>query len=55
MPFSPITVPVALQDSPYEILTGEGLLGQVGELAAKVIKPCRSVVITDDRDRKSVV
>lgn len=49
MPSSPLTVPVALQDSPYEILTGEGLLGQVGELAAKVIKPCRSVVITDDR------
>ena len=45
----PITIPVTLQDSPYEILIGEGLLGQAGELASKVIKPCRSVIITDDR------
>jgi 3-dehydroquinate synthase len=49
MPSSPITVPVALQDSPYEILIGEGLLGRAGELAAKVVIPCRSVVITDDQ------
>lgn len=45
----PITIQVTLQDSPYEILIGEGLLGQAGELASKVIKPCRSVIITDDR------
>ena len=44
-----ISIPVALQDSPYEILIGEGLLGKTGELAARVIKPCRSVIITDDR------
>ena len=51
MPSSPvaIAVPVPLQDSPYEILIGEGLLGRVGELTAKVVTPCLSVVITDDR------
>jgi len=46
---SPISIPVTLQDSPYEILIGEGLLGRAGELAAGVIKPCRSVIITDDQ------
>lgn len=46
---SPISIPVALRGSPYEILIGEDLLGRAGELAAKVIKPCRSVIITDDQ------
>jgi 3-dehydroquinate synthase len=49
MSSSPISIPVALQNSPYEILIGEGLLGRTGELASRVIKPCRSVIITDDR------
>lgn len=49
MPPSPITVPVPLQTSPYEILIGQELLPRAGELAAKVVKPCRSVVISDDQ------
>lgn len=49
MPSSPISIPIALRNSPYEILIGEGLLGQAGELASRVIKPCRSVIISDDR------
>lgn len=49
MPSSPIAVPVDLQDSPYEILIGQALLERAGELAAKVVTPCRSVVITDER------
>ena len=43
-----ITIPVALQDSPYEILIGDGLIARAGELAPRVVAPCRSVVITDD-------
>ena len=49
MPSSLITVPVSLQDSPYEILIGEGLLGRAGALTARVVTPCRSVIITDDQ------
>lgn len=49
MPSSPIAVPVALQDSPYEILIGEALLERAGELAAKIARPCHSIIITDDR------
>ena len=49
MPSSPIAIPVALQDSPYEILIGEALLERAGELAAKVVAPCRSAIITDDQ------
>jgi 3-dehydroquinate synthase len=44
-----VTVPVALRDDPYEILIGRGLLEQAGELSAKVLKPCRCAVISDDR------
>jgi 3-dehydroquinate synthase len=44
-----ISIPVALQDAPYEILIGEGLLEHTGELAARVIKQCRAVIITDDQ------
>ncbi|MCE9587666.1 MAG: 3-dehydroquinate synthase [Verrucomicrobia bacterium] len=48
MPSSVITVPVPLQDSPYEILIGSGILSLAGELAAKVVKPCRCVLISDE-------
>jgi 3-dehydroquinate synthase len=43
-----ITVPVPLQNSPYEILIGSGIFSQTGELVSKVVKPCRCVVISDD-------
>mgnify|MGYP000125435592 CR=1 FL=1 len=45
----PAIVPVTLRDHPYDILIGRGLLEQAGELAAKVIKPCRCAVISDER------
>ena len=48
MPSEMITVPVQLKDTPYDILIGEGILSRSGELAAKVVKPCRCAVITDD-------
>ena len=48
MPSSPIIVPVPLQDSPYDILIGSGILSLAGELAAKVVKPCRCVLISDE-------
>ena len=41
-------IPVPLKDSPYEILIGKGLLARAGELASKVVAPCRCAVITDD-------
>jgi 3-dehydroquinate synthase len=44
-----IIVPVALRDDPYEILIGRGLLEQAGKLSAKVIKPCRCAVISDEQ------
>ena len=43
-----ITVPVPLQNSPYEILIGSGILTRTGELTSKVVKPCRCVVISDE-------
>ncbi len=43
-----ITVPVPLKNSPYEILIGSGILTRTGELASKVVKPCRCVVISDE-------
>jgi 3-dehydroquinate synthase len=43
-----LTVPVSLRESPYEILIGEGLLARAGELAAKVVPPCRCAIVTDD-------
>ena len=48
MPADLITVPVPLQDSPYDILIGSGILSLAGELAAKVVKPCRCVLISDE-------
>ncbi len=48
MPSSVITVPVPLKDSHYDILIGSGILSQAGELAAKVVKPCRCVLISDE-------
>lgn len=49
MQSAPISIPVTLGKSPYEILVGKGLIGRAGELAAGVIKPCLSVIISDDR------
>lgn len=49
MPNEPVSVPVALKDRPYEVLIGRSILGRAGELAARVITPCRAAVITDDR------
>ena len=34
--------------TPYDILIGNGLLDSCGELCAKVIKPCKVCIITDD-------
>ncbi len=48
MSSSPITVPVAIRDNSYDVLVGRGLLELAGELSARVIKPCRCAVITDD-------
>lgn len=44
---SHLTVPVALGDSPYEILIGEGLLGEAGALSAQVVTPGACAVISD--------
>lgn len=45
----PITnVPLALSAESYDILIGEGILQRSGELASRVLKPCRCAVITDD-------
>ena len=32
----------------YDVLIGEGLLDRCGELSAKVIKPCKCVLVSDD-------
>ena len=32
----------------YDVLIGEGLLDKSGELTAKVVKPCRCLIVTDD-------
>jgi len=48
MSAEPIIVSVPLQDSPYEILISSGILSLAGELAAKVVKPCRCVLISDE-------
>lgn len=32
----------------YDVLIGEGLLSNAGNLAAEVIRPCRAVIISDD-------
>jgi 3-dehydroquinate synthase len=49
MTATPIIVPVGLQDEPYDILVGPGLLELTGELSSRVVKPCRCAVISDDR------
>lgn len=49
MSSSHVTVPVGLRDHPYDILIGRGLMELAGELSAKVLKPCRCAVISDDR------
>ena len=33
---------------PYDVLIGEGLLDRSGELTAKVVPPCRALIVTDD-------
>jgi len=48
VPVEPINVPVPLQNSPYEILIGSGILSLSGELSSKVVKPCRCAVISDE-------
>ena len=32
----------------YDVLIGHGLLARAGELAAKVLNPCRALILTDD-------
>ena len=32
----------------YDVLIGEGLLDKCGELTAKVVRPCRCVIVSDD-------
>lgn len=32
----------------YDVLIGQGLLAQAGELAKKVLSPCRALILTDD-------
>jgi 3-dehydroquinate synthase len=43
-----MTVRVALQDDPYDILIGEGLLPEAGRLTASILQPSRCAIITDD-------
>ena len=43
------TVTVTLPSGAYDILIGQGLLKQAGQLAAKVLAPCKAAVITDDK------
>jgi len=43
-----ITIPVPLQDSPYEILIGDGILTDLGKLVSKTVTPCRCVLISDE-------
>ena len=32
----------------YDVLIGEGLIDRCGELTAKVVKPCKCLIVTDD-------
>ena len=32
----------------YDVLIGEGLLDKCGELTAKVVRPCKCVIVSDD-------
>jgi 3-dehydroquinate synthase len=47
MSSSPITVPVSLKNTPYEILIGDGLLAEAGTLSSRVVTPGACAVITD--------
>ena len=38
-------------EKPYDVLIGPGLLKKAGEEIAKVVRPCRAAVITDDTVR----
>ena len=38
-------------EKPYDVLIGPGLLANAGEEIAKVVRPCRAAVITDDTVR----
>lgn len=38
-------------EKPYDVLIGPGLLSRAGEEIAKVVRPCRAAVITDDTVR----
>ena len=42
------SVPVALAANPYKIVIGSGTLVRVGTLTAKILKPCRCAIITDE-------
>ena len=42
------TIRVATR-SPYDVLIGSGLLSSVGTLTAEVKKPCRVLIVSDDR------
>ena len=42
------TIRVATR-SPYDVLIGSGLLSSVGALTAEVKKPCRVLIVSDDR------
>lgn len=42
-----ITIPVNAS-SKYNVLVGTGLLARAGELAKKVLSPCRALILTDD-------
>lgn len=35
-------------DTPYQVLVARGILAQAGEQLARVVRPCRAAVITDD-------
>ena len=38
-------------EKPYDVLIGPGLLKKAGEEIARVVRPCRAAVITDDTVR----
>ncbi len=44
---SPIRVPVETPSRSYDVLIGEGLIDQVGEKCADILRPTRCAVITD--------
>ena len=42
-------IEVALGDRSYEILVGEGLLGEAGRLVKRYLKEPRAFIVTDER------